>query len=135
MTFFFNGGREAAFALEDRAMEPSPKEVATYDLKPEMNCAGVAQKVCLLLKLWWLVSNGVLLSDGPRDSNEKISFRNVQLCATGYGWPYGILRSDPQGVRSYRYVDVFFKFSLRQGMFMLSLAAQVGNSFKKRPLD
>jgi len=45
VTFFFNGGREAAFALEDRAMEPSPKEVATYDLKPEMNCAGVAQKM------------------------------------------------------------------------------------------
>ncbi len=36
VTFFFNGGREAAFEKEDRIMEPSPK-VATYDLQPEMS--------------------------------------------------------------------------------------------------
>eukprot|EP01136_Pigoraptor_vietnamica_P037782 Opistho-1_new@106227 len=44
VTFFFNGGREAAFALEDRKMVPSPK-VATYDLKPEMSAADVATEV------------------------------------------------------------------------------------------
>ena len=37
VTFFFNGGREAPFAGEDRALIPSPKEVATYDQKPEMS--------------------------------------------------------------------------------------------------
>ena len=37
VTFFFNGGREALFPGEDRALIPSPKEVATYDLKPEMS--------------------------------------------------------------------------------------------------
>jgi len=37
VTFFFNGGRETPFAGEDRALIPSPKEVATYDLKPEMS--------------------------------------------------------------------------------------------------
>ena len=37
VTFFFNGGREIPFAGEDRALIPSPKEVATYDLKPEMS--------------------------------------------------------------------------------------------------
>jgi 2,3-bisphosphoglycerate-independent phosphoglycerate mutase len=36
VTFFFNGGREAPFAGEDRIMVPSPK-VATYDLQPEMS--------------------------------------------------------------------------------------------------
>ena len=36
VTFFFNGGREEAFKLEDRIMCQSPK-VATYDLKPEMS--------------------------------------------------------------------------------------------------
>jgi 2,3-bisphosphoglycerate-independent phosphoglycerate mutase len=36
VTFFFNGGREAPFAGEDRILVPSPK-VATYDLKPEMS--------------------------------------------------------------------------------------------------
>ncbi len=36
VTYFFNGGREAAFAGEDRTLIPSPR-VATYDLQPEMN--------------------------------------------------------------------------------------------------
>merc|ERR1740117_41166 len=41
VTFFFNGGREEPFEGEEREMVPSPK-VATYDLQPEMNAAGVA---------------------------------------------------------------------------------------------
>lgn len=36
VTFFFNGGIEAPFPLEDRILIPSPK-VATYDLQPEMS--------------------------------------------------------------------------------------------------
>ena len=44
VTFFFNGGKEKMVELEDRCMVPSPK-VATYDLKPEMSAAGVADKV------------------------------------------------------------------------------------------
>ena len=43
VTYFFNGGREAPFEGEDRKMLPSPKDVATYDLKPEMSAAAVAQ--------------------------------------------------------------------------------------------
>jgi 2,3-bisphosphoglycerate-independent phosphoglycerate mutase len=41
VTYFFNGGREASLPGEDRLLIPSPK-VATYDLKPEMSAAGVA---------------------------------------------------------------------------------------------
>jgi len=37
VTYFFNGGREEPFPLEDRVLIPSPKEVATYDQKPEMS--------------------------------------------------------------------------------------------------
>ncbi len=37
VTFFFNGGIEEPFPLEERCLIPSPKEVATYDLKPEMS--------------------------------------------------------------------------------------------------
>ena len=37
VTYFFNGGREKPFPLEDRILIPSPQEVATYDLKPEMS--------------------------------------------------------------------------------------------------
>ena len=46
VTYFFNGGREQPFEGEDRKMLPSPKDVATYDLKPEMSAAGVAEAVC-----------------------------------------------------------------------------------------
>lgn len=44
VTFFYNGGREAAFPKEDRILVPSPK-VATYDLKPEMSAYEVADKL------------------------------------------------------------------------------------------
>ncbi|MBR3706935.1 MAG: 2,3-bisphosphoglycerate-independent phosphoglycerate mutase [Firmicutes bacterium] len=44
VTFFFNGGVEAANPLEDRILIPSPK-VATYDLQPEMSAPEVTAKV------------------------------------------------------------------------------------------
>jgi len=44
VTYFFNGGVEQAFPGEDRVLVPSPK-VATYDLKPEMSAAGIADTV------------------------------------------------------------------------------------------
>src|ERR1700761_6597682 len=46
VTFFFNGGREEAFAGEERRLVQSPRDVATYDLKPEMSAADVAAGVC-----------------------------------------------------------------------------------------
>jgi 2,3-bisphosphoglycerate-independent phosphoglycerate mutase len=45
VTYFFNGGREEAFAGEERVVVPSPKDVATYDLKPEMSAKGVGEAV------------------------------------------------------------------------------------------
>ena len=45
VTYFFNGGREDVFPGEERKMLPSPKDVATYDEKPEMSAAGVADAV------------------------------------------------------------------------------------------
>ena len=44
VTYFFNGGVEQPFPGEDRILVPSPK-VATYDLKPEMSAAGIADAV------------------------------------------------------------------------------------------
>jgi 2,3-bisphosphoglycerate-independent phosphoglycerate mutase len=44
VTYFFNGGVEQPFPGEDRQMVQSPK-VATYDLKPEMSAAGIADTV------------------------------------------------------------------------------------------
>jgi 2,3-bisphosphoglycerate-independent phosphoglycerate mutase len=44
VTYFFNGGVELPFPGEERVMVQSPK-VATYDLKPEMSAAGIADAV------------------------------------------------------------------------------------------
>ena len=44
VTYFFNGGVEQPFPGEDRVLIQSPK-VATYDLKPEMSAAGVAEAI------------------------------------------------------------------------------------------
>jgi 2,3-bisphosphoglycerate-independent phosphoglycerate mutase len=43
VTFFFNGGREDPFHGEERALIASPRDVATYDLKPEMSAFEVAE--------------------------------------------------------------------------------------------
>ncbi len=37
VTFFFSGGRETTFKGEKRILKASPKDVPTYDLKPEMS--------------------------------------------------------------------------------------------------
>jgi 2,3-bisphosphoglycerate-independent phosphoglycerate mutase len=44
VTYFFNGGVEQPFPGEERIVVPSQK-VATYDLKPEMSAAGIADAV------------------------------------------------------------------------------------------
>ena len=37
VTYFFNGGREDEFAGETRVLVPSPRDVPSYDHKPEMS--------------------------------------------------------------------------------------------------
>jgi 2,3-bisphosphoglycerate-independent phosphoglycerate mutase len=45
VTYFFNGGEETPFPNEDRCLIPSPREVATYDQKPEMSALEVTDEV------------------------------------------------------------------------------------------
>ena len=45
VTFFFNDYREAPFPGEDRQMLPSPRDVSTYDQKPQMSAYGIADEV------------------------------------------------------------------------------------------
>jgi 2,3-bisphosphoglycerate-independent phosphoglycerate mutase len=45
VTYFFNGGEEEPFPFEDRVLIPSPREVATYDQKPEMSAFDVADEL------------------------------------------------------------------------------------------
>lgn len=43
VTYFFNGGEENKFSGEERILIPSPRDVATYDLKPEMSARQVTE--------------------------------------------------------------------------------------------
>jgi len=45
VTFFFNGGVETPFEHEDRILIPSPTDVPTYNLKPEMSAAQMTDEV------------------------------------------------------------------------------------------
>jgi 2,3-bisphosphoglycerate-independent phosphoglycerate mutase len=45
VTYFFNGGEEDPYQGEDRCLIPSPRDVATYDLKPEMSAFAVTDEV------------------------------------------------------------------------------------------
>jgi 2,3-bisphosphoglycerate-independent phosphoglycerate mutase len=45
VTYFFNGGREEAWPGETRVLVPSPRDVPSYDFKPEMSAAEVADRV------------------------------------------------------------------------------------------
>jgi 2,3-bisphosphoglycerate-independent phosphoglycerate mutase len=50
VTYFFNGGREEAWPGETRILVPSPREVGTYDKKPEMSADEVAARFCEALE-------------------------------------------------------------------------------------
>jgi 2,3-bisphosphoglycerate-independent phosphoglycerate mutase len=46
VTYFFNGGRESEWAGEERRLADSPRDVPTYDHKPEMSAAAAADAFC-----------------------------------------------------------------------------------------
>jgi 2,3-bisphosphoglycerate-independent phosphoglycerate mutase len=46
VTYFFNGGREEEWAGETRILVPSPRDVPSYDLKPEMSADEVCDRFC-----------------------------------------------------------------------------------------
>jgi 2,3-bisphosphoglycerate-independent phosphoglycerate mutase len=46
VTYFFNGGREEPWPGEERILAPSPRDVPSYDQKPEMSAQEVADQVC-----------------------------------------------------------------------------------------
>ena len=45
VTFFFNDYRDEPFDGEERAIVPSPREVTTYDQKPEMSAGGLTEEM------------------------------------------------------------------------------------------
>ena len=51
VTYFFNGGIEEPFPGEDRILIPSPRDVATYDLKPEMSAGELTDRLIEALEV------------------------------------------------------------------------------------
>lgn len=49
VTFFFSGGREDVWPLEERILVPSPR-VATYDLQPEMSAPEVSRRLVEVIR-------------------------------------------------------------------------------------
>jgi 2,3-bisphosphoglycerate-independent phosphoglycerate mutase len=45
VTYFFNGGEEKPFPFEERCLIPSPRDVPTYDKKPEMSAMLVTKEL------------------------------------------------------------------------------------------
>jgi 2,3-bisphosphoglycerate-independent phosphoglycerate mutase len=45
VTYFFNGGEETPFPREERCLIPSPRDIPTYDHKPEMSAIEVTDEV------------------------------------------------------------------------------------------
>ena len=50
VTYFFNGGEEQKFPGEERILIPSPKDVPTYDLKPEMSAREITEALVKQLR-------------------------------------------------------------------------------------
>jgi len=50
VTYFFNGGEEKPFPLEERCLIPSPRDIPTYDKKPEMSARLVTRELISRLK-------------------------------------------------------------------------------------
>ncbi len=76
VTYFFNGGREQEWEGEERHLVDSPREVPTYDHKPEMSARGAAAHLRLALV------------------GERLPLRHHQLRQPRHGRPHG---GDPGG--------------------------------------
>jgi 2,3-bisphosphoglycerate-independent phosphoglycerate mutase len=50
VTYFFNGGEEKPFSLEERCLIPSPRDIPTYDKKPEMSAKLVTRELMSRLR-------------------------------------------------------------------------------------
>ncbi len=82
VTYFFNGGEETSFPGEDRCLIPSPKDVATYDLKPEMSAYQLTEE--LIKRLDRSVYDFVLLNFANPDmvGHTGVMAAAVKACET-----------------------------------------------------
>lgn len=82
VTYFFNGGEEKPFPGEDRCLIPSPTDIPTYDLKPEMSAVRVTDE--LLLRLDQSLYDFILLNFANPDmvGHTGIMSAAIKACET-----------------------------------------------------
>ncbi len=82
VTYFFNGGQEAPFAGEDRCLIDSPRDVPTYDHKPEMSAEAVTD--ALLSRLSEDVYDFIVLNFANMDmvGHTGVMDAAIKACAT-----------------------------------------------------
>ena len=80
VTYFLNGGREIPFDGEDRILVPSPKDIATYDQKPEMSVYEVTEQLISNMKKYPIIignfANGDMVG---HTGNEKAAIKAVEV--------------------------------------------------------
>ena len=80
VTYFLNGGREVPFKGEDRILIPSPKDIATYDQKPEMSVYEVTDQLISKMQRYPVIianfANGDMVG---HTGNEKAAIKAVEV--------------------------------------------------------
>lgn len=110
VTFFFSGGREKEFEGEKRIMCPSPREVATYDLKPEMSA--------------WDITNAIL----PEIENQTADFICLNFANTDMVGHTGVWNAVIQAAETVNHcVSKIIPLALQKG-YTIFLTADHGNS-------
>ena len=84
VTYFFNGGEEQEWEGETRILVPSPRDVPSYDLKPEMSADEVSQRFCdeigdgygfavvnFATRTWW-ATPGLFLRSSPQSRQRTV---------------------------------------------------------------
>ena len=82
VTFFFNDYRDEPFAGEDRQIVPSPREVPTYDQKPEMSAAGVTEETVKRVKSGGYALIVVNFANGDMVGHTGVLEAAIKACET-----------------------------------------------------
>ena len=80
VTYFLNGGREVPFKGEEHILIPSPKDIATYDQKPEMSAYEVTDQLIANMQKYPVIianfANGDMVG---HTGNEKAAIKAVEV--------------------------------------------------------
>lgn len=105
VTFFFNGGKEEAFAGEHRSLIPSPK-VATYDLDPGMSVQKVSHQIeRAILAYDFSIDNAINNKDDVCCNDDYKSITDVDVNdADANGAINSVIKDQKSVLPNYRFI-------------------------------